>query len=65
MPKTLDSNVLEAGREEAHRVLKGVRETVRQAVTEHKHAGRAIPTVQDGKVVWIPADEIDLPESED
>jgi hypothetical protein len=31
---------------------------VREAVLEHARAGRPVATWRDGKVVWIPPDEI-------
>ena len=31
---------------------------IRQAVLEHKRAGNPIAVWQDGRVVWIPAEEI-------
>ena len=34
------------------------RRAVRAAVLEHARAGRSVPTMRDGKVVWIPPEEI-------
>jgi hypothetical protein len=31
---------------------------VREALLEHARAGRAVPSWQEGKVVWIPPEEI-------
>jgi hypothetical protein len=38
--------------------LEAVRRAVRAAVLDHARAGRAVPTWRDGKVVWIPPEEI-------
>jgi hypothetical protein len=35
-----------------------VRRAVRAAVLEHARAGRAVPEMRAGKVVWIPPEEI-------
>ena len=35
-----------------------LREAVRKALLRHKRNGNPIATWQDGKVVWIPADQI-------
>ena len=35
-----------------------VRRAVRAAVLEHARAGRAVPEMRDGKVVWISPEEI-------
>ena len=34
------------------------RRAVREAVLEHARAGRSVPTMHDGEVVWIPPEEI-------
>lgn len=39
-------------------VQRTLRRGVRAAVLEHKRAGNPIATWRDGRVVWIPADEI-------
>ena len=41
-----------AGMEEA------VRRAMREAVLAHARAGRAVPTLRDGKVVWLQPDEV-------
>jgi hypothetical protein len=41
-----------------------IREAVREAVREHKLLGYPIVTWRDGKVVWIPPEEIELTEEE-
>ena len=46
---------------EADRLIQAA---VRAAVLEHKRAGHPVAAWQDGTVVWIPADEIDLPEDD-
>jgi hypothetical protein len=35
---------------------------VREAVLQHKRAGLPLVVWRDGKIVWIPADEIELPD---
>lgn len=35
---------------------------IRQALRMHKLLGQPIVIWRDGKVVWVPADEIELPE---
>jgi hypothetical protein len=35
-----------------------VRKAVREAVLTHARAGNPVPTWREGKVVWIPPDEI-------
>jgi len=35
---------------------------VRRALLEHKRAGNPICAWRDGKVVWIPPEEIEIPE---
>ncbi len=37
-----------------------LREAVRKALLQHKRNGNPIATWQDGKVVWIPADQIQV-----
>src|ERR1700679_2951919 len=39
-------------------MLAAFRRAVRAAVLEHARAGRSVPTMRDGKVVWIPPEEI-------
>jgi hypothetical protein len=34
------------------------RRAVREAVLMHARAGRSVPTMRDGKVVWVPPQEI-------
>ena len=47
-------------------ILQAMGRAVRDAVYEHKHAGRAIPVWQDGKVVWIaPQDIVILPDPDE
>ncbi len=40
------------------RMSKIMGEAVRQALLQHKRAGNPIAVWRDGKVVWIPAEEI-------
>jgi hypothetical protein len=39
-------------------ITEAIRRAVREAVLEHARAGRPVATWQDGRVVWIPAEEI-------
>ncbi len=39
-----------------------VKLAVRDALVQHKRAGNPICTWRDGKVVWIPAEEIQIDE---
>ncbi len=38
------------------------REAVREALIRHKKLGNSIATSINGKIVWIPADQIQIPE---
>ena len=40
------------------------RETVREALIRHKKLGNSIATSVDGKIVWIPPEQIQIPESD-
>lgn len=40
------------------RITSALRQAVRKALLEHKRAGNPVPVWRDGKVVWIPPDEI-------
>ena len=44
--------------------LRQVAVAVRDALRDHKRMGNPVAAWQNGKVVWIPADEIDLPEDD-
>ncbi|MBA3323242.1 MAG: hypothetical protein H0T45_17610 [Pyrinomonadaceae bacterium] len=48
--------------EEIERVL---RRAVRHALLQHKRAGNPIATWRDGRVVWIPAEEIQVEDDAD
>jgi hypothetical protein len=39
-------------------VNEGIGQAVREAVLKHARAGQPVATWQDGKVVWIPADDV-------
>ena len=43
---------------ESDAVEAAVREAVREALLMHKRLGNPIATWKDGRVVWIPADQI-------
>lgn len=44
------------------RIYLGVRRGAARARAEHKKAGRSIAVLKDGKVVWIPPEEIEFDE---
>lgn len=46
--------------EEGTPIDNALREAVRDAVLRHKRSGNPIADWQDGKVVWIPADQIEV-----
>jgi hypothetical protein len=46
-------------------VLAALRRAVRSALLEHKRAGNPVAAWKDGKVVIIPAEEIEVEESPD
>ena len=37
-----------------------LKEAVREALLHHKRNGNSVVTWKDGKVVWIPADQIEV-----
>ena len=57
-PETLRQNLAQADA-----VLIAVRESVREALIRHKRLGLQVVTWKDGRVVWVPAEQIpvDLP----
>lgn len=61
-PKITPEQVLAEARE----AEAAIRRAVRDAILDHKRTGDPIVVWRDGKVCWIPADEIvvpDLPDS--
>jgi hypothetical protein len=42
-------------------VQQAITTAVREAVRRHKLLGHPVATMRDGKVVWVPAEEIQLP----
>ena len=44
---------------------RAMRKAVREAVLRHKLLGHPIAVSRDGKVVWIPPEEIEIPPSEE
>ena len=46
--------------EEGDAVEAAIQESVREALLTHKRLGLPVVTWQDGKVVWIPADQISV-----
>ena len=59
MNKRKDIEALFADGTEIDRALK---EAVRLALLEHKRAGNPIAEWRDGKVVWVPPEEIEVDE---
>lgn len=62
MAKTMVLDKLDLRREENQRMIEGIGKAVRQALLQHKEAGNPIAVWEDGKVVWIPAEEIEVEE---
>ena len=54
-PQTLSQILAESAAVEA-----AVQEAVRDALLMHKRLGNPVAAWQDGKVVWIPADQIPI-----
>ncbi len=46
-------------------VLRLTQQAVRAAVMEHKRVGNPIAIWRDGRVVWVPAEEIEVPPEEE
>lgn len=44
---------------------KALRQGVRNAMLQHKQAGNPIVIWRDGKVVWVPAQEIEISDSDE
>ena len=44
---------------------RAMRQAVREALWQHKRAGNPVPVWQDGRVVWIPASELVIPDDEE
>ncbi len=47
---------------DSKKIQQALKEAVHEAVRKHKLLGQPIVVWRDGKVVWVPADEIELPE---
>ncbi len=58
-PKDVDIDKLF---EEGIEIDRAIQRAVRQAILEHKQAGNPIAVWQDGEVVWIPPEEIVIPD---
>jgi predicted ABC-type ATPase len=59
-----DPETLQQILEEGDAVIAAIRESVREALRMHKRLGLPVVTWQDGKVVWIPADQISVDDDE-
>ena len=55
-----DPETLQQILEEGDAVVAAIQESVREALLMHKRLGLPVVTWQDGKVVWIPADQISI-----
>ncbi len=53
-----DASDIEALFEDGRAIDAALAKAVREAVLEHKRAGNPIAVWKDGRVVWIPAEEI-------
>jgi hypothetical protein len=49
---------------EAERAERALREAVTELIAEARREGLSLPTLRDGKVVWVPAAEYGPPELE-
>jgi len=59
---TIDS---EAAFRDVEPIVRAVDRAVRRALAQHKKMGNPVATWRDGKVVWVPPEEIpDFPEAE-
>jgi hypothetical protein len=47
---------------EGTQVDAAIRKAARNALLAHKREGRPVPLWRDGKTVWIPPEEIEIPE---
>jgi hypothetical protein len=47
---------------DSKKIQQAIKAAVHEAVRTHKLLGRPIVVWRDGKVVWIPPEEIELPE---
>jgi len=62
--RELDPESLAAELAEDDAVEAAVRDAVRDALRMHKRLGHTIVSWQNGKVVWIPPDQIDVEDDE-
>jgi len=51
--------------EDGVEIDRAIRRGVREALLQHKRAGNPVAIWQDGKVVWIRPEDLDLPSVED
>jgi len=58
-PRTIDEILLETDLAD-----RAVRKAVREAILRHKRLGHSIASSEQGKVVWIPPEEIEIPPEE-
>jgi hypothetical protein len=58
-----DPETLQQILDEGDAIEVAIRESVREALLMHKRLGLPVVTWQDGKVVWIPADQISVDDS--
>lgn len=49
---------------EQSRIEAALRRAARDALLAHKRAGQSVPMWVDGRTVWVPPEEIEIPEEE-
>jgi hypothetical protein len=59
-PRNIEKILLETDSPE-----RAMRKAVREAVLRHKLLGQPIAVSRDGKVVWIPPEEIEVPPADE
>lgn len=50
------------GVSDTEKITKALAKAVRDALRKHKETGNPVAAWRDGKVVWIPPEEISIPE---
>lgn len=57
--ETADRDLTPAERaQDIPRIQEALRQAVREALRDHKRAGRSVAVWRDGRVAWIPPEEI-------
>jgi hypothetical protein len=63
--RPLDGDEIDRIFEDDALIERALRKGVRDALRMHKAAGNPIPDWRDGKLVWIPPEEIVIPDDEE